>query len=179
MHNKTISNLLILTSGIVTAISFFLPSVLDYGMHPLFWMQGDYLGIVLQFLLYQFLHGGILHFVMNSFFLFIFGNQVEVLIGRQKYILFFLGNTLFVGIALLLFASANTIGISGFAMAILAYIALELKSRNNPEYRSAMIFLFINVVIGLTGNISLVGHLSGAIFGAVFFFFHHKKTQLY
>lgn len=84
--------------------------------------------------------------------------------------LFFAFNTLFVGVSLLVFSGGNTIGISGFAMAILAYMFLELRSRNNPEWRSAGVFLFINIAIGFTGNISLVGHLSGAIFGMIFFY---------
>lgn len=59
-------------------------------------------------------------------------------------------------------------------MAVLAYVFLELKSRNNPEYRSAGVFLAINIAIGLTGNISLVGHLSGAIFGMVFYYLRNE-----
>lgn len=86
-------------------------------------------------------------------------------------------NTLFVGISLIFFANGNTIGISGFAMAILSYVFLELRSTNNPEYRSAGVFLFINIAIGFTGNISLVGHLSGAIFGMLFFYLrNHMKS---
>jgi hypothetical protein len=59
-------------------------------------------------------------------------------------------------------------------MAILAYIFLELKAQRNPEYRSAGVFLLINIAIGFTGNISLVGHLSGAIFGMVFYYLRNE-----
>jgi hypothetical protein len=93
------------------------------------------------------------------------------MIGRNRFIVFFILNSIFVGIALLLFARGNTIGISGFAMAVLAYIFLDLRSKRNPEYKSAGIFLLINIGIGFTGNISLTGHLSGAIFGILFFIF--------
>ena len=170
MSNKSFSNILILLSALLTGASFFLNGMLIYGMNPFFIIQGLYGELVIQFLLYQFLHGGVLHLLFNGFFLYYFGNQVEELIGRNRFIVFFILNTLFVGIALLFFASGNTIGISGFAMAILAYIFMELRSRNNPEYRSAGVFLFINIAIGFTGNISLVGHLSGAIFGIVFYY---------
>lgn len=170
MHNNNFSNILILLCFAVTGASFLFNSILDYGMNAFFLMQGLYMQVGIQFLLYQFLHGGLLHLLSNSFFLSIFGNQLEALIGRNRFMLFFVLNTVFVGISLLFLASGNTIGISGFAMAILAYIFLELRSRRNPEYRSAGVFLFINVAIGFTGNISLIGHLSGAIFGMVFFF---------
>jgi hypothetical protein len=89
--------------------------------------------------------------------------------------IFFILNTFFVGIALLFLSNGNTIGISGFAMAILSYIFLELRSRNNPEYKSAGVFLIINILMGLGGNISLVGHLSGAIFGIVFYYLLDRK----
>ncbi len=149
-------------------------SILAYGMNTFFLAQGFFIEMSVQFFLYQFLHGGILHLFFNSFFLYLFGNQVENLLGRSKFILFFLLNTVFVGVSLLFFARGNTIGISGFAMAILAYIFLELRSRNNPEYRSAGVFLLINIVIGFSGNISLVGHLSGAIFGMVFYYLRNE-----
>jgi len=175
MSNKSFSNILIALSCLITGVSFFMSNILNYGMNRFFVEQGLYVILIIQFLLYQFLHGGILHMLFNSFFLYLFGNQVESLIGRNKFIIFFILNTLFVGIALLFFARGNTIGISGFAMAILAYIFLELRSRNNPEYKSAGIFLVINILIGLGGNISLVGHLSGAIFGIIFYYLLHRK----
>lgn len=99
---------------------------------------------------------------------------MEAIIGRNKFILFFVLNTVFVGISLLFLAYGNTIGISGFAMAILAYVFMELKAQKNPEYRSAGVFLFINIAIGFTGNISLVGHLSGAIFGILFYYLRNE-----
>lgn len=174
MSNKTFSNLLILLSVILTGISFIMGDVLVYGMNSFFLAQGLYMEVAIQFLLYQFLHGGILHLLSNSFFLYLFGNQVEGILGRNKFILFFFFNTLFVGVSLLFFANGNTIGISGFAMAVLSYIFLELRSRGNPEYTSAGVFLFINIAIGFTGNISLVGHLSGAIFGMIFYYLRNE-----
>lgn len=177
MQDKSFSNILIVLSFAITGVSFFMGNILAYGMNSFFLVQGLYIQVIVQFLLYQFLHGGILHLLSNSFFLYLFGNQVEGLIGRGRFMLFFAFNTLFVGISLLLFANGNTIGISGFAMAVLAYIFLELRSRNNPEYRSAGIFLLINIAIGFTGNISLVGHLSGAIFGMIFYYLRNEVRR--
>lgn len=174
MSIKSFSNTLIILSFAITGVALFSDSILAYGMNSFFLAQGLYIQVVIQFLLYQFLHGGVLHLLFNSFFLYLFGNQVEGLIGRSRFILFFLLSTIFVGVSLLLFANGNTIGISGFAMAILSYIFLELRSRNNPEYRSAGVFLFINIAIGFTGNISLVGHLSGAVFGMVFYYLRNE-----
>ena len=174
MQNKSFSNILIILSFIITGMSFFMSNILIYGMNSFFLMQWLYVQFIIQFLLYQFLHGGILHLLSNSFFIYLFGNQVESIIGRSKFIVFFLFNALFVGISLLFYANGNTIGISGFAMAILSYVFLELKAQRNPEYRSAGVFLLINIAIGFTGNISLVGHLSGAIFGIIFYYLRNE-----
>ena len=177
MSNKSFANTLIILSAILTLVSFYMSDILAFGMNSYFLSQWLYMQVIVQFLLYQFLHGGVFHLLSNSFFLYIFGNQIEVLIWRGRFILFFLLNTVFVGVSLLFFAQGNTIGISGFAMAILSYIFLELRSRQNPEYRSAGVFLLINIAIGFTGNISLVGHLSGAIFGLVFYYFRNERKM--
>ncbi|MDD2487210.1 MAG: rhomboid family intramembrane serine protease [Candidatus Gracilibacteria bacterium] len=170
MKNKTFSNILIIISAAVTFVSFIYPQILEYGMNDMYIQNKDYVGIAVQFLMYQFLHGGILHLLSNGLFLYIFGNQVESMIGTRRYVIFFILSTLFIGICILLFTSGNTIGISGFAMAILGYYAMVLKKINHPEYRGAIFLLAINIGIGFTGNISLVGHLFGAIFGLLFFY---------
>lgn len=66
------SNLLIATSVVVTIISFLAPAILAYGMNWFFLLQRDYVSFGIQFLLYQFLHGGILHLLMNSIFIYMF-----------------------------------------------------------------------------------------------------------
>ena len=172
MSNKSFSNILIILCCILTGVSFFIGHIVSYGMHTFFLVQWMYGSVVVQFMLYQFLHGGVFHLLSNTFFLYMFGNQVETMLGRNRFMLFFVLSSLFVGISLLIFSQSNTIGISGFAMAVLAYVFLDLYAKKNPEYRSAGIFLLINMAIGFTGNISLTGHVSGAIFGMLFFFFN-------
>lgn len=77
-------------------------------------------------------------------------------------------STALVTLGVLFFSGGPTIGISGFVMAVLAYWALRMKERNNPEYKSAFFFIFLNVAFGLVGNVSLVGHAAGAIAGAAY-----------
>jgi membrane associated rhomboid family serine protease len=59
-------------------------------------------------------------------------------------------------------------------MTVLAYIFMELRTKKHPEYTAAGVFLIINIAIGFTGNISLVGHLSGAIFGVIFYYLRNN-----
>ncbi len=111
-------------------------------------------------------------------FIYIFWNQIEFLIWQKRYILFFILNTIFTWFFLLFLSDWNTIWISGFAMAILAYVFLELKKRNNPEYKSAWIFLLINISIWFGSNISLIWHLFWAIFWIIYFIFLNKNFKI-
>lgn len=167
---KTISNTLILASILATILVIFNSNLSIFGMNKYFLNSWNYFNFWLQIILYQFLHGWFLHLISNSIFLYIFGNQVELLIWKKKYITFFLLNTIFVSISLLLFSWWNTIWISGFGMAILAFIFLVLKKSKHPDYRWAWVFLILNIWIWFTSNISLVWHLAWAIFGFIFFY---------
>jgi len=172
------SNILILISALVTLVATFIPSLYQFGMNTYFLDLWDYLHVLLQFTLYSFLHWGILHLAMNSIFIYYFGNGLERLIGEKKYLLFFLWTTIFIWVLLLIFVWGNTIGISGFALALLTYYTLYLKSIGNPEYKGGITAIFVNIAVGFVPWVSLWGHLFGAIFGALFFFLSQKKRSL-
>ncbi len=89
--------------------------------------------------------------------------------GESRFLTFFIASTAFVGTSLLFFAHGNTVGASGFAMAVLSYAALRMRAARNEEYRAAMFFVFLNVAFGFVGNVSLVGHASGAIAGFLWY----------
>lgn len=89
---------------------------------------------------------------------------------RREFLLFFLGNTIFVAVALWFLSSGLTIGISGFCMALLSYPYMELQSTRHPMANQILIMLVINILIGLTGNISFVGHASGAVWGLLWWY---------
>ncbi len=54
-------------------------------------------------------------------------------------------------------------------MAVLAYLALYLDRTNHPQAKAAFFMLGLNVFIGFTGSISLIGHAAGAIFGGIWY----------
>ena len=86
---------------------------------------------------------------------------------RREFLYFFLGNTFFVAVSLWFLSSGNTIGISGFCMALLSYLYMDMQSIRHPMANQILTMLLINVGLGLFGNISFVGHAAGAIFGIV------------
>jgi len=177
MQNRTISNTLIIISFFLTALTYIVPSIIAFWMNNAFLSGWNYIFFLIQILLYQFLHWWILHLLSNSFFMFIFWNQLELAIWKKKFTLFFILNTFFVAFALILFSKWNTIWISWFAMAILTYIFLLLRKNNHPDYRWAWLFLIINILIWVDSNISFVWHLSWAIFGAIFYLISEKLNK--
>lgn len=117
--------------------------------------------------LFQFLHGNTLHLMMNSLFLYQAWPEIESRMSRTHFIRFFVSSTIFVAIALALFSSGNTIGMSGFCMALLSYLWIDLYTTRHPLANQILIMLALNILLGLSGNISFVGHFFGAVWGLV------------
>ncbi len=170
------SHALILIAVIVSLLGFMIPSIIS-----LFWLHRISLawdGIIMltgQILLYQFLHGDILHILLNAFFLYQIGPEVERRMSKDRFQMFFLVNTFFVAIALWFLApNVLTIGISGFCNALLAYLWIDLHTTRHPMANQLLFWLVVNIIIGFTGNISLVGHASGAVFGLIWWYFRKR-----
>lgn len=170
MNNKSLSNTLIWLSAFATVLTYIIPTILNFWMNNYFISSSNYIFFGVQIILYQFLHWWFIHLFSNSIFLFLFGNQLENTIWRKKYMVFFILNTFFVALSLLVFSGGNTIWISGFAMALLAYIFLLLRKNKHPDYKAAWLFIAINIFIWIDSNISFVGHLSWVIFGIIFYY---------
>lgn len=178
MNKISFSNFLILISFILTIISFIYPNILMLGMNNFFLNSWNYPLFLIQIGTYSFIHWWILHLISNSIFLYIFWNPVESIIWRKKFIIFFVCSTIFNAIALNLFSSWNTIWISWFAMAVLAYYTLILKSKWNPEYKWWIVAIIINLIIWFDASISFVWHRAWAIFWIIFYLFSKNKKSL-
>lgn len=163
---------------IVWMIAIYLePRLGIYGMHGGFLQEREYLSVGIQFLVYSFLHGGFLHALSNIFFLVFIGIGVQYALGKKLFFIFFLFIQIFVGVMMLLLVSVPTIGMSGFALAVLSLYTMILWSRGNPQYKSGIVLIAINIFIGLSPGISLQGHLWGAIGGVIFWLLIRKNIQ--
>lgn len=171
------SHTLITVAVIISVLGFLFPGIVNlFGFHHIP-LTGD--GMILfigQLFLYQFLHGDIFHILMNSYFLYQAWPEVETRMSKGRFQLFFLLNTIFVAAALWFFAPYSlTIGISGFCMALLSYLWIDLHTTHHPMANQILIMLVINIALGLTGNISFVGHFFGAVFGLIWWYFRKKQ----
>lgn len=162
---KLFSHQLILVSIFVSIIGFMIPRVIDqYGFH----IGESPTVLFVQVVLFQFLHGGVFHLFMNSYFLYSAGPIIESRMSRERFITFFITATIFIATALYFFSPhANTIGISGFCMALLAYLWIDLRTFHHPMSGQVGFMLLINILIGLDGSISFVWHAAGAVWGVI------------
>ena len=168
-YRFTTSNVLILISAIVTLIASFMPSIYIFGINDVFLNQWLYHIYIIQFFTGTFLHWGVLHLIANSLFLYFFWNIVEWIIWKNKYIIFFIFVSIFNWVLLSVFIWWNTVWISWFCMALISYYTLELKSRNDSEYKWWITALILNIWIWFIPWISLFWHMFWAIWWVIFF----------
>jgi membrane associated rhomboid family serine protease len=139
----------------------------------------------------MYLHGGWLHIIGNMIFLRAFGPEIEDLLGRGRYLLFYCAGGLvamFAQVAASPFSNIPSLGASG---AIAAVMGAFIVTYPRDRIRSLLIILiFVQVtripaglLIGFwflmqlvhvgavanveTGGVAYVAHVAGFIFGAV------------
>jgi len=130
-------------------------------------------GYLWQFLTYQFLHGGILHLVLNCWGLYVFGQGIEDRLGRFRFLKLYLfsgivGGFVQVTCALLapnLFGSAVVGASAGVFGLVAAYAALF------PE-RQLTLLLFFVIPVTLRAKTMLLWGVILALGGALFPFDH-------
>jgi hypothetical protein len=145
----------------------------------------------LPFLTSMFLHGGFLHIIMNMWFLYIFGDNVEDRLGHIRYFIFYLFCGVAAGLVHLLTnwnSNVPTIGASGAISGVMgAYLLLYPRSK---ILTLIFIFFFIQFVeipafiflgfwfllqllsAGITpknvGGVAFWAHIGGFVAGLVF-----------
>lgn len=116
-----------------------------------------------------FLHFGPIHLLVNMFTLYVFGRNVERVLGRARYGAIYAVSLLGGSAAVLWFGLENTItvGASGAIFGLMgAELVLSLRMRINPT--SLLVVVGVNVVASFTiSGISLFGHLGGLAAGAL------------
>lgn len=173
---RYVAHFLILISAIVSIIGFIFPRfTLLFSLHQTSITISSFPFIFLQILLFQFLHANFLHLFLNSYFLYQAWPELEMRMHRSKFINFFLFGTIFVALSLWFFSpNSYTIGISGFCMAILSYLYMDLARIRHPHANQILFMLIVNVLMWLYGNISFVGHASGALWWFLWWYLKNK-----
>ena len=198
---------LIIINSVVSIIAFILFAVsenyLDYlALKPENILQGKYLWTLVT---HMFVHGGFLHLFINMFVLFSLGSLCERIIGKKRFIWFYLLSGLFAGILSVLLSGllGNTelgtrifgspdifmVGASGAIFAIaglyvillpkLKFMIIFLPFFSLPAYIMIPLVLFIVWIISIIGNFPIgnVAHFGGFLVGLVYGFYLKNKYK--
>jgi membrane associated rhomboid family serine protease len=142
------------------------------------------------FLTSMFMHGGIFHLFVNMLSLFFIGNLLEKILGRKRYLWFYILSGIFAGglfvLSGLLESSVPAVGASGALFGLIGL--LMILTPNLPVYMmfipipikmkyAAPGMLVILWLISIVGNIGIgnFAHLGGFIAGIIYGFYLKEK----
>lgn len=121
----------------------------SYGMRPAEVLSGKQLHTLFTSM---FLHGGFLHLIGNMWYLWIFGDNIEDICGRRRFLLFYLASGLVASLVHALSDPSSTIptiGASGAISGVLgAYIVL---------YPRARVYTFIGFFLAMVPAVFVLG----------------------
>ncbi|WP_193105169.1 rhomboid family intramembrane serine protease [Brachybacterium sp. FME24] len=126
------------------------------------------------FLTAGFLHGGVMHLLLNMYALFIVGQYLEPTMGRARFAAVYFSSVLGGHTAVYLIADplgqawvTGTLGASGGVFGLFAAMFI-VNRRLGGQTAQILVLIGLNLVITFTvPNISWQGHLGGLVIGAV------------
>jgi len=180
----TVIFVLLVTNGLLYAVSQLQPRFMfaNFALWPLDSMEPEFR--ILQLLTYGFLHDlrGLGHIAFNMFGLWMFGRDIERMIGARRFLTYYLTCVIGAGIVQLIVAGMQggiypTIGASGGVFGILLAFAMAFPNRMimllfPPIPMKAKYFVLIygllELYLGLSGRtpgVANFAHLGGMLFG--------------
>ena len=173
IKNITLITLIqILLMILFTTISFLFPKTFQ-SFSPI-QSSKNFSSNILWIILHYYLHSNLLHLLLNSITLIIFGSAIEKRIGSTQYILFFIIHSILeplimISLYTLHLSEGNPVlGMSGFIF------ALMLVYYYQPHYYQDLLFCFtINIISFIVSlligeRVSFLGHSTGILTGFLF-----------
>lgn len=135
-----------------------------------------------QLITYGFLHGDIMHIAFNMFMLWMFGRELELILGPRRFLTYYLTCVVGAGIIQLLVAAWQggiypTVGASGGVFGLLLLFGMTFPNRMIlmmfppiPMKAKYMVILFglLELYLGVSGRspgVANFAHLGGMLFG--------------
>lgn len=137
-----------------------------FGLNELF-----FLGAYWQLLTTMFLHGSLMHLLMNMAVLYQFGMILERYLGGFKFILLYMGGgivTSLLSLSYLAFANVNLVGASGAICVLLGFMANLDRYNRKGLFIAVILMSFAPLLLGV--NIAWYAHIFGFGIGYLFGF---------
>ncbi|WP_433290746.1 rhomboid family intramembrane serine protease [Pseudonocardia sp. CA-142604] len=116
-----------------------------------------------------FLHIGPIHLLFNMIALWVLGRDLEIVLGRGRFLAVYLISLLGGSAAVMLFSAPNqaVAGASGAVFGLMGGLAVVLRRLRVPAGQVVGLIVVNLVISVLIPGISLLGHLGGLVVGAV------------
>ena len=176
----SVTNLIILVNVVAfflfLILSGFISSIFDFvAIKPSFILSGQYLWTIFTSV---FMHGGFFHLFVNMFSLFFLGSLAERIIGRKRFIWFYLVAGIFGSLFFVLFADIGSfvprgdfifgsvddfaVGASGAIFGLLGILATLLPRKKIYLIVGPLIVIVLQVLLGnavpsISGVIDIIG----------------------
>jgi len=149
-------------------------------------LEGLKSGFVWQLLTYQFMHANLLHIVVNSWAIYLFGREIEDTLGPRKFLGLYLAGGVVGGVFQIIAAllwpdlfGGPVVGASAGGFGLMAAYAVLFPEREltllfPPITFRAKTMLILSAVLALTGivfpisHVANAAHLGGMLTGVVF-----------
>ncbi len=185
-----------MTLLIVNVVAFLVQCI--YYHYPPVPPPGDYFalsvdglrhGYVWQLLTFQFMHGGLMHLVLNCWAIYMFGREVEEALGQSSFLTLYFSSGVIGGLFQALagvllggYFAGSVVGASAGAFGLVAAFAVLYPERPlmlllffiipvNMRAKFLLLFSALIAVFGIAlsvGNIAHAAHLGGMVTGIVF-----------
>ena len=184
--------LLIIINGLVFACQQFFPGLID--QYFALWSFNSYRSdfMLWQLVTYGFLHGNTTHILFNMFMLWMFGRELEGIMGPRNFLIYYLTCVVGAGIVQLIIASFQggqyaTVGASGGVFGLLLAFGMAFPNRvvmllfpPIPMKAKYLVILagLMELYFGVSGTnpgIANFAHLGGMLFG--FLLINYWKQQ--
>ena len=185
---------LLIANGLVFALQQFSPRYMfvNFALWPFGEPNSPF--AVWQLLTYGFLHGDVMHLAFNMFMLWMFGKELEVQMGSQRFLIYYLTGTVGAGIVQLIVAGTQggiypTVGASGGVFALLLAFGMTFPNRMImllfppiPMKAKYMVILFgvLELYLGFSGRapgVANFAHLGGMLFGFILLQYWKKPRR--
>lgn len=185
---------------IACVVVFLLQQVANLDAFAL-WPAGDHFLLpsrfeIWQLVTYSFLHGGFVHIFFNMYALYMFGSEIEQLVGSRRFAIYYFVCVLSAALAQLIVQHLEggipvpTVGASGGVFGLLLAYGLAFPRRKlmlifppipMPAWLFVTLYGLLELYLGVSGrqtNVAHFAHLGGMVGGfALILYWRHSRAS--